>query len=153
MAEEIFRDPDFKHLMEEHVRSIIEYMTGKNQPFSILCNIALVDFDPPLPAGISETFKPLTLFVLAGYTFETVSCDEENIYFEAGFGAENFASNVTIPLFAILQVVVDEIVVMVNLTAGTEEFKTRKEQEKGVENSMQALLSNPENQRFVKKKR
>lgn len=151
MVDDVIKDYDYKHLMEAHAKGIIEYLTNRNQHFSILCNVSLVEFSPELPEEISSTFKPLTLFVLAGYTFETVNVDDEYIYFEAGFGPQNFGSYVTIPLFGILQIVVEESVLFVNLTAGTDEFKQKKEQEEGVRNSMDALLSNPENQKFLKK--
>lgn len=151
MVDDVIKDFDYKRLMEAHAKGIIEYLLNRNQHFSILCNVSLVEFSPELPEEISSTFKPLTLFVLAGYTFETVNLDDEYIYFEAGFGPQNFGSYVTIPLFGILQIVVEESVLFVNLTAGTDEFKQKKEEEEGVRNSMDALLSNPENQKFLKK--
>jgi len=153
MIDAIVRDYDYKLLMEKHIRECVEYFIDKEQTFSILCNLALVNFSPELPKEISKNFKPLTLFVLAGYTFESISLDNEFLYFEAGFGSENFGSFVTVPLYSILQIMVDENVVLVNLTAGTESFENNKKavDEEGVQNSMNALLSNPENRKFLKK--
>lgn len=151
MVDDVIKDHNFKRIMEAHIKESIEYLVSKGQHFSILCNISLVEFDPELPEETSSSFKPLTLFVLAGYTFETVSMDDEYIYFEAGFGPQNFGSYVTIPLYGILQIILEESVLLVNLTAGSEEFRHEKESAEGVRNSMDALLSNPENQKFVKK--
>lgn len=153
MIDDIIKDRNFKERMEEHAREVIEYLLEKEESFSILCNISLVEFEPELPEEISGNFKPLTLFVLAGYTFESITIDEEFIYFEAGFGPDNFGSYVTVPLFGILQIIIDESVLFVNLTAGTEEFKTQKEEEEGIENSMRALLNNPENKKLLKKRK
>lgn len=153
MIDEVIKDRMFKEKMELHAREVVEYLVHKNEPFSILCNISLTEFDPPLPEEIASSFKPLTLFVLAGYTFESLNVDDEYIYFEAGFGPNNIGSFVTVPLFGILQIIVDESVLFVNLTAGSEEFRQQKEEEEGVKNSMKALLDNPENRKLLKKKR
>ncbi len=156
MIENIIKDYNYKEIMETHAKDVIGYLLDKNINFSILCNVTLVDFDPKIPEEISKNFKPLTLFVLAGYTFESVRVDDENIYFEAGFGPDNFGSFVTVPLFGVLQVILEETVLFINLTAGTEEFREKqnpkpKSDDEGIKNSMEALLSNPENKKFAKK--
>lgn len=156
MLEDIVKDFDYKLLMEKHLRENIEYLIDRKINFSILCNLALVDFDPKLPKEIYDNFKPLTLFILAGYTFDSLSVDEENLFFEAGFGPENYGSYITMPLYAILQIVIDDSVLSINLTAGTEEFVKKESQKpnmdsEGVKNSMEALLANPENKKFLKK--
>ncbi len=152
-SSQITGDIEFKNIMEKHVREVISYLLAKEQTFSILCNYALVDFDPILPDDITSGFKPLTLFAIAGYTYESLTLDEEYLYFEAGFGPQNLGSFVSVPLFAILQIVVEDNVLLVNLTAGHEEFKYKKIEDEGIRNSMEALLSNPENLKFIKNKK
>ncbi len=151
MIDNIIRDYEYKQIMERHISESIEYLIAKEQTFSILCNLSLVKFSPELPSEISQNFKPLTLFVLAGYTFESITLDKQYLNFEAGFGPENFGSFVSVPLYSILQIMVDENVISVNLTAGTEKFDNESEEEEGVQNSMQALLANPENKKFLRK--
>jgi hypothetical protein len=74
------------------------------------------------------------------------------LVFEAGFGAENFGSVVTVPLLSILQVIVDETPLLINLASYKKETKvTKTADEGGVENSMASFLSNPENSKFIKK--
>lgn len=158
MIENIVKDYNYKEIMEEHAKEVIDYLLDNGINFSILCNVALVDFDPEIPEGISQNFKPLTLFVLAGYTFDSIKVDDENLHFEAGFGPDNFGSFVTVPLFGILQIILEDSVLFVNLTAGTEEFrekidKNSSKDDDGVKNSMEALLSNPENKKFAKNRK
>ena len=99
-------------------------------------------------------FRPLTLFFLAGYTFETAHIQEDYLIFEAGFGAENFGSLVRVPLISIMQIIVDETPLMINLATHKLEVKpSESSNPKGVKDSMASFLSNPENSKFVKDKK
>lgn len=96
----------------------------------------------------------MTLFFLAGYTFESARIENDCLVFEAGFGAENFGSIVTVPLLSIVQIIVDEQPVLINLAKYEKKEEKVPEKElddKGVENSMNIFLSNPENSKFIKK--
>ena len=74
------------------------------------------------------------------------------IVFEAVFGAENFGSIVSVPLLAIMQIIVDETPILINLASYKKEVKRAyKSDESGIENSMASFLSNPENSKFLKK--
>jgi hypothetical protein len=154
MLYDIIKSPSFGQLMESQVRDMLIYLFDNDQSFGILCNIDAVHFDPILPSYISDEFRGITLFFLAGYSFESARIDEDRLMFEAGFGQENFGSFVSVPLVAIVQVIVDDTPIMINLalpTAKTETKNVTKVNDKGVQNSMSALLSNPENQKFMKK--
>jgi hypothetical protein len=138
--------------MQKHIEELIIHFFQKEQNFGILCKIEDVGFEPSLPEDIVTEFRPLTLFFLAGYTFETANIEEDYLVFEAGFGAENFGSLVRVPLVSIIQIIVDETPVMINLATKKLEERTEvKSNPKGIENSMASFLSNPENSRFVKK--
>lgn len=152
MLDTIIKDRKYRDMMVNHVQDMIGYLIDRGISFTILCNVDVADFDPKLPEEISKNFKSITMFVLAGYTFESATCDSENLYFEAGFGPENIGSYVTVPLYSILQLIVDESVLFINLSAGNDEIKIQKEEDEGVKKSMDALLSNPENQKFHKGK-
>ncbi len=107
-----------------------------------------------MPEDIVSEFRPLTLFFLAGYTFETAHIQDNNLVFEAGFGTENFGSLVHVPLVSIMQIIVDETPVMINLAIyQPEDVPTKVSDKKGEKNSMASFLSNPENSRFVKDKK
>jgi hypothetical protein len=153
MLYDIIKNPSFARLMENHVRDMLIYLFENDQNFGILCKIEHVTFDPVLPPHLSEEFRSMTLFFLAGYTFESARIDNDILIFEAGFGQENIGSFVSVPLLSIVQVIIDDTPAFVNL-ALPKEFHpvVNIEKQEGVQNSMSALLSNPENQKFLKKK-
>lgn len=152
MLESLTKNKEFAQLMQKHTQEVVIHFFSQEQNFGILCKIEDVEFNPALPKDIISEFRPLTLFFLAGYTFETAHIKDDCLIFEAGFGAENFGSVVSVPLYSIMQIIVDETPVMINLSNQKIEQQPKKVVDKrGVEDSMASFLSNPENSRFVKK--
>ena len=152
MLENVINDKDFAILMQKNIQDLIIHFFEKEQNFGILCKIEDISFDPQLPESINAEFRPLTLFFLAGYTFETARIIEGSLVFEAGFGADNYGSLVTVPLLSIMQVILDETPVLINLSNYEKDIVIEKStDEGGVENSMASFLSNPENSKFLKK--
>jgi len=135
----------FQEIMKEHIFNTIEFLFESNQELGVACEIDHVQFTPPLPKEIRETLPPVTLFMLANYSFESASLLEEYLQFEAGFGSSNFGAVVKIPLLAIKQIFVGEYPILINITS--------VEEEKEEVNSMEALLKNPENAKLLKKKK
>ncbi len=153
MLFDIIKSPSFARLMETHVRDMLIYLFEHEQNFGILCKIEHITFDPPLPKHISDDFRAMTLFYLAGYTFESARIDQDSLIFEAGFGHENIGSYVTVPFLSIVQIIIDDTPAFVNLALPQERQPiVNVEKSEGVQNSMSALLANPENQKFLKKK-
>ena len=151
MLENIVQESDFARLMKKHIEELIILFFQKEQNFGVLCKIENISFNPELPEDINSEFRPMTLFFLAGYTFETARIEDEMLIFEAGFGSENFGSVVTVPLLSILQIIIDETPVLINLAVEYEEkVKVETIDEDGVQNSMASFLSNPENSKFLK---
>ncbi len=152
MLDNIIEDRDFATLMQKNIEGLIIYLFEKDEHFGILCKIENIRFEPPLPKEIASEFRAMTLFFLAGYTFDTANIVGENLVFEAGFGTDNFGSIVTVPLNTIVQIIVDETPLLINLSNHKREVKrANAPQEGGVENSMASFLSNPENSKFLKK--
>jgi hypothetical protein len=149
MLQSVLNDQEFSAQMKSHVKKTIEILLKKGVNFSILTNVAEISFEPPLPEEIRSTFKPITMFVLAGYTFESCIVDDWGVSFEAGFGHDNFGSLVSVPMLSVLQIIVDETPVLINLSVDVEEKPKTKS--KGVKRSMEALLSNPENEKLLNK--
>ena len=151
MLKNIIEDDDFALMMQRNIEDMIIYFFEKEQNFSILCKIDDVSFDPVLPESINTEFRPLTLFFMAGYTFESAKIVEDKLVFEAGFGSENIGSIVSVPLLSIMQVIVDETPVLINLATYKHIQRVEKKFDKnGVQNSMASFLSNPENAKFLK---
>ncbi len=151
MLYQILSDKDFSELMQLHAKEVMEYLFQNGYEFSILVQTPEVDFDPVLPEDIYKSFKQVILFVLSGYTYQSCKMDEEYLYFEAGFGPDNFGSNVTVPFYAIMQILVDDNPIFINLSYPP--VKEEKEKEGGLEKSMKVFISNPENEKLIKKKK
>jgi len=152
MLYDIIKNPSFARLMETHVRDILIYLFENDQNFGILCKIEAATFDPVLPKHIADEFKSMTLFFLAGYTFESARIDDDILIFEAGFGQENIGSFVSVPLLSIVQVIIDDTPAFINLALPFERTApANPEKNEGIQNSMNTFLSNPENQKLLKK--
>lgn len=151
MLDSVIEDKDFAKLMQKNIQELIIHLFEKEQNFGILCKIDDITFEPNLPAEISADFRPMTLFFLAGYTFDTARIVDKMLVFEAGFGADNFGSVVSVPLLSIMQVIVEETPLLINLATYKQDTKdVKKVDDNGVENSMASFLSNPENSKFLK---
>ncbi|MCF6341028.1 MAG: hypothetical protein L3J10_09825 [Sulfurimonas sp.] len=153
MLDNVIEDVDFAKLMQKNIQELIVHLFNKEQNFGILCKIEEVSFEPILPDEISAEFRPMTLFFLAGYTFDTARIEQSTLIFEAGFGGDNFGSFVSVPLLSIMQVIVDETPVLINLASYNSDPQVKETQKMdgdGVENSMASFLSNPENSKFLK---
>ncbi len=147
MTKSFLQDYDFSELMVFHQRDIIDMLLEKGVFFSILTHIDEISYEPPLPAEITENFKPITLFVISEYTFESCSIDEENIYFEAGFGHQNVGSFVTVPLNSIVQIILEDTPIFINLALR----QKKRTKDVDIKKSTNIFLSNPENEGFMKK--
>ncbi len=155
MLFDIVKNDNFCNIMRTHIQQLLLYLFEQEQNFGILCKIEHLSFDPELPKHISEEFRPMTLFFLAGYTFESARIDQDSLIFEAGFGSENVGSFVTVPLLSIMQIIIDETPIFVNLASPPlikQQNNQGESKSKGIQNSMEAFLSNPENEKFIKKK-
>ena len=154
MLFDIVKNDAYAQIMRNHIQELLIFLFEQQQNFGILCKIEHLSFDPELPKHISDEFRPMTLFFLAGYTFESARIDDDTLIFEAGFGSENIGSFVHVPLLSIMQIIIDETPVFVNLsTPKSEESNHQPAHDEGVKNSMAALLSNPENTKFIKGKK
>jgi len=151
LLESVINDKDFAYIMQKNIQDLLIHLFDKDQNFGVLCKIEDVSFEPPLPEEINREFREMTLFFLAGYTFETARIIGSNLVFEAGFGSDNYGSLVNVPLLSIMQVIVDETPLLINLANYTKEIEVpKKVEDVGVENSMASFLSNPENSKFLK---
>ena len=152
MLFDIIKDRSFSQMMENHLKEMVTYLLQSGETFSILCKIDLVSFSPELPKQIQKELRSMTLFFLAGYTLESTRLDHDKLIFEAGFGTENFGSIVTVPLLSIVQILLEETPAFVNLALPKEILSSPVESDEiGIQNSMNSFLSNPENQKFMKK--
>ena len=150
MIIDIVEDVNYKNMVEGQVFELCEYLINNNAEFSITANVKVIEFSPNIPDSISKSFQPFTMFSLMNYTFQSIELTPTHISFEAGFGAENFGAVVTVPLFAIFQVIIDESILFLNPVATVDKFLNEKENtEKETVNqekrSMNAFTMNKKN--------
>ncbi len=154
MLYDVLKDRSYADMMQKHIVDILSHLFEKDQTFGILCKIETLDFEPELPNEITSEFRPMTLFFLAGYTFESARIEKNTLIFEAGFGSANLGSVVTVPLLGIMQIIIDETPIFVNLASPVETNQTKAKNNgaevSGEKSSMEALLANPENKKFLK---
>ena len=152
MPHKTLETQEFKTIMKEHIVKTINYMFSSNQDFSVACEISEVHFEPHLPENIYHSLPETTLFMLANYSFESASLENNYLSFEAGFGPENIGALVQVPISAIRQIFVGEYPILINISPSShvEEIEEDIEDEN---NSMNALLNNPENAKLLKKKK
>ena len=98
MLDNLVMDKDFAKVMQKNIQDMIIFLFEEEQNFGVLCKIEEAVFNPALPQDVYECFNDLTLFMLAGYTFNSARIDEGYLIFEAGFGGDNFGSVVTVPI-------------------------------------------------------
>ncbi len=154
MIVDVVEDINYRNLMEEQIQEIIHYLLEHNEEFSITANISGVDFNPAIPETIYENFSKFTMFTLSNYTYSTIVVSNEYISFEAGFGEENFGSTVTIPFYAIFQLVINDSILFINPTATVEKYflKTSNSENKKnnqQERSRKAFSMNPKNKELL----
>ncbi|PAF42491.1 hypothetical protein [Helicobacter sp. 11S02596-1] len=142
---------EYNQLSNRHCFENINFLAHNNLNFCILCDLSKVSFEPPLPQEIFEKFGPLVLFVLAGYTFESLRVFDDSVAFEAGFGKDNIGSVVSVSLEGIIQVIVkdkkDNNIVLFNRYDMSLVFGNPDEE--AMQDSMEAILSNPQNREIM----
>ncbi len=145
MINNIIENEDYKELICTQVKQTIEFLISQGQEFAITANIDSIKFEPQLPDAIFSQLSKFSLFVLSNYTYSTVKIDDDYIYFEAGFGSENFGSNVKIPLYGIFQIIVDESILFINSVATVDKFNKDLKAK-----SLNVFKNNPNNKNLLK---
>ena len=112
----ILKDSVFCDLMKNHAKECLEYLLEKNRGFNIVVNLKNVKFNPELPKEISDNFSNLIMFELDNYTLESAFLEDDFLIFEAGFGNENFASTLSVPLSDIIQINLKNQPIFINLS-------------------------------------
>ncbi|AKT90475.1 hypothetical protein CUREO_0604 [Campylobacter ureolyticus RIGS 9880] len=116
MSKSVLKDKVFCELMQKHTKECLSYLLEKNRGFSIVANLENIKFNPKLPKEISDSFSNLIMFELDNYTLESAYLNDEFLNFEAGFGSENFASTLSVPLSNIIQINLKNQPIFINLS-------------------------------------
>lgn len=148
MIHELVENREYKNMVRLQIKEVMTFLMNANQEFAITANVKGITFDPQLPSSILDQLSNFSLFVLSNYTYSTIKIDNEFLYFEAGFGKENFGAQVKIPLTGIFQIIIDESIIYINPIATFDKFFEKEKLEK---NSMDVFKNNPHNKKLVDK--
>ncbi len=153
---------ELRLLNNKHCMEYLQFLSKNHLSFNLLCERDAIDFSPKLPKEIHEKFGALVLFVLAGYTLESLVIDAQSVQFEAGFGPNNIGSVVQVELPGIIQILIkekNENAVLFNRCDSLELFQKeepitqepKKDERKSKEwlDSKEALFSNSKNRAIL----
>ncbi|GAA6971365.1 hypothetical protein AOH383_00100 [Helicobacter pylori] len=153
---------ELRLLNNKHCMEYLQFLSKNHLSFNLLCERDAIDFSPKLPKEIHEKFGALVLFVLAGYTLESLIIDAQSVRFEAGFGPNNIGSVVQVELPGIIQILIkekNENVVLFNRCDSLELFQKeepitqepKKDERESKEwlDSKEALFSNSKNRAIL----
>ncbi|MGL2781045.1 hypothetical protein ACQJ89_02715 [Helicobacter pylori] len=153
---------ELRLLNNKHCVEYLQFLSKNHLSFNLLCERDAIDFSPKLPKEIHEKFGTLVLFILAGYTLESLMIDAQSVQFEAGFGPNNIGSVVQVKLPGIIQILIkekNENIVLFNRCDSLELFQKeeplmqepKKDERESKEwlNSKEALFSNSKNRAIL----
>ncbi|MGN8428499.1 hypothetical protein ACR9LD_03080 [Helicobacter pylori] len=153
---------ELRLLNNKHCVEYLQFLSKNHLSFNLLCERDAIDFSPKLPKEIHEKFGSLVLFILAGYTLESLMIDVQSVQFEAGFGPNNIGSVVQVGLSGIIQILIkekNENVVLFNRCDSLELFQKeeslmqepKKDERESKEwlDSKEALFSNSKNRAIL----
>ncbi|GAA8346703.1 hypothetical protein HpNP15_00220 [Helicobacter pylori] len=157
---------ELRLLNNKHCMEYLQFLSRNHLSFNLLCERDAIDFSPKLPKEIHEKFGSLVLFVLAGYTLESLIINTQSVQFEAGFGPNNIGSVVQVELPGVIQILIkekNENVVLFNRCDSLELFQKEeplfqepkkderefKEEFKEWLDSKEALFSNSKNRAIL----
>ncbi|WRA82709.1 hypothetical protein FE341_02225 [Helicobacter pylori] len=153
---------ELRLLNNKHCIEYLQFLSKNHLSFNLLCERDAIDFSPKLPKEIHEKFGTLVLFILAGYTLESLMIDAQSVQFEAGFGPNNIGSVVQVGLSGIIQILIkekNENVVLFNRCDSLELFQKeepplqepKKDERESKEwlDSKEALFSNSKNRAIL----
>ncbi|WRB06568.1 hypothetical protein KVL72_02285 [Helicobacter pylori] len=153
---------ELRLLNNKHCIEYLQFLSKNHLSFNLLCERDAIDFSPKLPKEIHEKFGSLVLFILAGYTLESLMIDAQSVQFEAGFGPNNISSVVQVGLSGIIQILIkekNENIVLFNRCDSLELFQKeeplmqelKKDERESKEwlDSKEALFSNSKNRAIL----
>lgn len=143
MPQNITENLEFQELIQNHCKEQLNFFISKGIDFSVVANISNITFEPDLPNDLKDNLSKFSLFTLAGYTFQSAYIKEESLFFEAGFGKDNFGSLVQIPFSSIFQIIKNDNIVFINISATLENIDKNPKNK-----SMNVFKKNPNNSRF-----
>ncbi|MCE3046806.1 hypothetical protein [Helicobacter kayseriensis] len=136
------QNPKFQKLFALHAKEFITQLKNEGLHFSIACDTSLVCFDPPLIDEIKEKIGKVAIFILSGYSFESLEVFDDFFVFEAGLilkEGEDIGTILKIPYASVIQILAQDEDSSYPIPIFVNPFETKEDKKQ--EDSMHAILS------------
>lgn len=129
--------------LQRHAKEVIATLIEEDMHFSIVCDTTFIKFTPPLSAEMRERLGKVAVFILSGYSFQSLELGENHFEFEAGLvmkNGEDLGTILEIPYHSVMQIVLQDDNDAQSVMIYCNPFEVTQTQE--MEDSMLAILSN-----------
>lgn len=142
MIEQVANSAKMQNLLQRHAKEIITTLFQEDLHFSVVCDTSFIRFTPALGAEMRERLGKVAVFILSGYSFQSLEIGESHFEFEAGLvmqNGEDLGTILEIPYHSVMQIVIQDDNEAQSIMVYCNPFEFTQSQE--VEDSMMAILS------------
>lgn len=143
MIEQVANSAKMQNVLQKHAKEIIATLHEEGLHFSIVCDTSFIRFTPALTPSMRERLGKVAVFILSGYSFQSLELGETHFEFEAGLvmqNGEDLGTILEIPYHSVMQVVIQDENETQSIMVYCNPFEFTPAPE--VEDSMLAILSN-----------
>lgn len=143
MIEQVANSAKMQNVLQKHAKEIMNTLYEEGLHFSIVCDTSLIRFTPALSLQMRERLGKVAVFILSGYSFQSLELGETHFEFEAGLvmqNGEDVGTILEIPYHSVMQVVIQDESETQSIMVYCNPFEFTPTQE--AEDSMMAILSN-----------
>lgn len=143
MIEQVANSSKMQNVLQKHAKEIISALYEEGLHFSIVCDTSFIRFTPSLTPQMKERLGKVAVFILSGYSFQSLEIGESHFEFEAGLvmqNGEDLGTILEIPYHSVMQVVIQDESETQSIMVYCNPFEFIPSQE--LEDSMMAILSN-----------
>lgn len=143
MLNNIASNATIQNLFALCAKNFVQTLKTEGIEFSILCDTGIVHFDPPLSFELRNRIGKVSIFVLSGYSFESIQTFNNYFTFEAGLILENgkdIATLLKVPYMSVVQILIQDEDASQSIPIFINPFESSQVQ--ALDDSIAAILSN-----------
>lgn len=143
MLDNIASNTTIQNLFASCAKGFIQTLRSEGLEFSILCDTGIVHFEPPLSFELRNRIGKVSIFVLSGYSFESIQTFGNYFTFEAGLILENgkdVGTLLKVPYMSVVQILIQDEESSQSIPIFINPFESSKVQ--ALDDSIAAILSN-----------
>lgn len=143
MFDDVASNKAMQSLFASYSKRFIQTLKNEEIEFSILCDTSIIQFSPPLSFELQKRIGKMSVFVLSGYSFESIEVFHHHFAFEAGLILENgkdVATLLKVPYAGVVQILIQDESTSQSVPIFINPFESSKTQ--ALDDSISAILSN-----------